>query len=174
MEHDWKTPGERLAGKKFGTAVAEYGERVMFVVRGPNRDRQCSFGLWLGFFARTQEVYLGTPDGVVRACTIKRIAEQDKWKTDDPAARGTTHQPDPRPESEEVQIRISAERPHEAVLVLPPYAPQLLGYSTSGGATSRSTHTRPAARVAPPPSGCRSHPKTHGGMQSNNHGHAPE
>lgn len=117
----WRTPWARVVGKRSGAAVAEFGERVMYMARGPNRDRRWSFGVWQGLVMRTREAYLGTPEGVVRAWTVKRLAEQERWKVEDvKAARGTTQRPDPNREGEEVHIHIPGERPPEATPAPPP------------------------------------------------------
>lgn len=41
-----------------------------------------------GLGTRTQEAYVGTPDGVVGAWTMKRTGEHDRWKVgqDEPQA----------------------------------------------------------------------------------------
>lgn len=68
----------------------------MHMTRGPNKHKKWGFGVWLGLVAGTQEAYVGTPHGVVRSWTVKRIAKQDRWKADEVmAVRGTTQRPDP-------------------------------------------------------------------------------
>lgn len=64
---DGRTPWERVTGKRTGTAVAEFDEKVMHLARGPNRERNGSFGTWLGLVTRTQGTFVGPPEGVVRA-----------------------------------------------------------------------------------------------------------
>lgn len=81
MGHDGWTLWERVVGKRAGTAVAEFGDMVMFLKKGPNRERQCSFGIWLGLVTRTQETYLGTPDGVVHAWAIRTVGEHERWRS---------------------------------------------------------------------------------------------
>lgn len=92
--------------KRSGTAVAESGERVMDMTRGPNRERQGSFD---------------TPCGVVRASTFKRLGEQERWSADGVlSVKGSALQPDPRREGEDAHIRIVADRPEERAAPPPP------------------------------------------------------
>lgn len=62
-----RTLWERGAGWTSGTVVADFGERDMCVARGPNRERQWSFGVRMSLVTRTQESYVGISDGVVQA-----------------------------------------------------------------------------------------------------------
>lgn len=128
---DGRTPWERVAGKRNGAAVAEFGEKVMFLTRRPNKENKWSFGTLLGLVTRTQETYIGSAEGVVRAWTIKRIAEQERWNADELLAmRGTVQQPDPRREGENVHICIAADaNPAQAPApprVAPPHGQEFL------------------------------------------------
>lgn len=42
--------------------------------------RKWATSIWMGFVARSNEVYVGTPEGVVRAWTIRRTGGHDRWK----------------------------------------------------------------------------------------------
>lgn len=68
----------RATGRSSKAAVAEFVERVMRVTTVPRKERRWSFGMWLGTVARMHEAYVGAPDGVVRAWTIKRTGEQGR------------------------------------------------------------------------------------------------
>lgn len=57
-------------------AVAEFGERVMFLAKGPRKEKVCSFGICLGFDARTHGADTDAPEGVVRAWARERNGEQ--------------------------------------------------------------------------------------------------
>lgn len=84
--------------RRWVDVAAEFGESVMFMTKGPRKERQWSFGTWPGRVALTREAWIGTPDGVARPWTIKRTGEQDMWSKDDVLAiRGTTLRPDPAP-----------------------------------------------------------------------------
>lgn len=48
-------------------AVAEFGEKNMFMAQGPWKDKQWWLGIQLGPVARTHETFIGTPGHVVRA-----------------------------------------------------------------------------------------------------------
>lgn len=88
---DGRMPWYRVAGKRSAAAVAEFNESVRLLTNGPNKEIQWSVSIWLGLVVRTRETYIGTPDGVVRALTIKSVIERDRWNVDEVlAARGAT------------------------------------------------------------------------------------
>lgn len=75
------------------------------------------FGVWLGLMSRTQEKYVGKPEGVVRSWTTKRIAKQGRWKAEEVLTmHGTTQRPDPLGDGEDVHARIVAERAERDVM----------------------------------------------------------
>lgn len=45
-------------------AVAEFGEKLRTITNWLRKQRQWSFGLWLGRATRTHEAYIDTPNGV--------------------------------------------------------------------------------------------------------------
>lgn len=49
-----------LANKGQGAAAAEFGEMIIFLTRGPNKERYASVGMCLGLVTSTQEVHVGT------------------------------------------------------------------------------------------------------------------
>lgn len=49
---DGRTPWERMAGKMSEGRVAEFGERVMFITKGPGQERQGAIGVLLGRVAK--------------------------------------------------------------------------------------------------------------------------
>lgn len=91
-----RAPWERVVGNRRGPTDAEFGERVMFLTKGPHKGRQWSSGVWLGLVTCTHNTDVGTPEGVARAWTIKRIRAQDRWKTYELLAARSTTQPYPQ------------------------------------------------------------------------------
>ena len=69
---------ERHEGYTHLRTVAAFGESVMYLPLSTKEnqnscpDSRFRDGKWLGLDVRTGEVYMGTPSGVVKACTVKR------------------------------------------------------------------------------------------------------
>ena len=77
---DGKTPYERIKGKSYRRELVDFGERVMFmpVSHGGKMNKllsKWSFGRYCGIRPRSNEVYVMTPDGVVKARTFRRLPE---------------------------------------------------------------------------------------------------
>jgi hypothetical protein len=85
---DGKTAYERIRGKKCVRPVAEFGEYIHFrplkgdPVRDNKLEPQWRDGVWLGVDARTDEVYVGTEEGVVRARDIRRRPADQRWSAE--------------------------------------------------------------------------------------------
>ena len=53
-------------------------------------------GIWLGMDMRTTEVIIGTPSGVVKARSVRRRPEDERWDMEKlPSIRGTPDDPTP-------------------------------------------------------------------------------
>ena len=67
-------------------------------------------GIWLGVNGRTEEVFIGTPAGVVKCRTIKRLPEENRWDAKLlNTMQGTTWQPVPGYKSDHVPVEIDKE-----------------------------------------------------------------
>ena len=81
---DGKTPYERQKGRKCNLEVVPFGEFVRYKkLRGASQERKSlesswSEGVWLGHARGSSETLVGTKDGVVRACTIRRMPEGER------------------------------------------------------------------------------------------------
>ena len=70
-------------------------------------ESQWEEGVWLGHCRASNEVLIGTYNGVVRAWAIKRKAEGDRWdKTLIKNMKGSPAKPDPTAAVAEVPSRI--------------------------------------------------------------------
>ena len=82
---DGKTPYQRQRGRPCELGVVPFGEMVLHRVPDVARDRHQALeerwakGVWLGHARHSPEVLIGTPDGVVKAYAIRRLAEVDQW-----------------------------------------------------------------------------------------------
>lgn len=118
---------ERVARNRSGAVVAEFGERIMFLTRAPNKERHWPFGVWLGLVMRTQETCVWTTEGVVRAWKVEGTGEQDKWRADEVSvAKCAKQQTDPRREGEFLHTRITAERDQAEYPVPPKDTPPIM------------------------------------------------
>ena len=81
---DGKTAYERLKGKKFSRPLVEFGEKVHYKKNTKGHkdnklDIKWGEGYFLGFYWKTSEALIGTPEGVKRAGTIRRVGAHRRW-----------------------------------------------------------------------------------------------
>ena len=83
---DGKTPYERVYKEDCRTPLAPFGEIVMyFQLRSVHRNKGTPakrMGVWLGVSERTEEMLIGTRDGVVKYRTVDRFSEVHRWNND--------------------------------------------------------------------------------------------
>ena len=99
---DGLTPYERRRGRRCAIPVAAFGERVWYKELRQHHERRDKMesewfeGLWLGHSRNSNEHLVGTSRGVVKAYSIKRRAEDERWNRPFiEETRGTPQQPDP-------------------------------------------------------------------------------
>jgi len=82
---DGKTPYERQKGRKCNLEVVPFGELVRYKKLGETSQERKSLesswseGVWLGHARGSSESFVGAKDGVVRAWTIRRLPEGERW-----------------------------------------------------------------------------------------------
>ena len=68
------------------TPLVPFGETVLYlplkVVRRSKGDTAMKYGIWLGVIERTEEVLIGTRQGVVKCRTVTRLPDGEKWRAD--------------------------------------------------------------------------------------------
>ena len=85
---DGKTPYERQKGRKCVLEVVPFGEFVQYKQLGETAaDRKSlesswSEGVWLGHARGSSETLVGSASGVIRAWTIRRLPEGERWNAD--------------------------------------------------------------------------------------------
>ena len=84
--HDGKTPHSRIRGKPFEKSLCEFGECVHYKVPkrliGPDLnkwDERWSEGIFLGVRTISNEIYVGTPSGVIKCRTIRRRVPESRF-----------------------------------------------------------------------------------------------
>ena len=110
---DGKTGHERRRGRKCKIHCIPFAEKVWYKrIRERKQqenkmDSEWFEGLWLGHHRNTNEILIGTTEGVVRAYAIRRKAEDQRW---DPVMikemKGTPQQPDPSKPGGQIPVRI--------------------------------------------------------------------
>ena len=86
---DGMTALERHRGAKHERPLAEFGERVLYLpldrkshpVHAP--EPRYEDGIWLGLDIRSTEVIIGTPSGVVKARSVRRRPEDERWSIEE-------------------------------------------------------------------------------------------
>ena len=85
---DGQTGYERRRGRKCSIAVLPFGESVWYREVRVTKEKKNKYdtewkdGVWLGHTRRSNEAVIGTADGVVRAYSVKRRAEGERWDVD--------------------------------------------------------------------------------------------
>ena len=99
---DGLTPYERRRGRRCTIPVAAFGEKVWYKELRQHHERRDKMesewfeGLWLGHTRNSNEHLIGTHGGVVKAYSVKRRSEDERWdKAYIEGVRGTPQQPDP-------------------------------------------------------------------------------
>ena len=89
--HDGKTPYSRIRGKAFDKPLCEFAECVHYKIPkrqiGPDLnkwDARWSEGIFLGIRTASNEIFVGTPTGVVKCRTIRRRGSHtESWNWDE-------------------------------------------------------------------------------------------
>ncbi|MDA8584152.1 hypothetical protein N9L68_07945 [bacterium] len=95
------TPYEKARGKKCEVETLAFGESVFFrkleESRGSEMESRWSEGIWLGHSRSGSDVWVGTPNGAVRAWACRRKEEGRRWSGDAvKQIRGLPHRPQPQ------------------------------------------------------------------------------
>ena len=114
---DGKTAYERRRGRRCMVPLAAIGEKVWFRKLEKNKNRnkfdiKWDEGIWLGHTRNSNEAFIGTPEGTVKAYACKRRPDDEKWdmKAID-AIKGTPYVPIPKGLQTNVPIRVQLPEP---------------------------------------------------------------
>ena len=84
--HDGKTPYSRIRGRSFDKSLCEFGECIHYKIPkriiGPELnkwDERWAEGIFLGVRAISSELWVGTPQGVLKVRTIRRRVPDSRW-----------------------------------------------------------------------------------------------
>ena len=110
-----RTPYEKTKGKRFKRELLEFGERVWWMPMKKEKKKnkladKFREGHFLGIKEGTDEAFIGTPEGVVKTRTIKRMpTKQRKSGETLLAVRGVPWQPNPGGTSTKVEIEVQVD-----------------------------------------------------------------
>lgn len=128
---DGRTPHERLTGRKFRGAVAEFGEAVWWMPLQPHGclpplGARFEPGWYLGPVEGQAQSYIMTETGVVRTRTIRRRPPRERWAASELLEKGTATVLQPnalRPGEARIGIRAPIHLPEPVGLPPPPREP---------------------------------------------------
>ena len=109
---DGGTAYQRQTGRVCRSEVVPFGEKVLYRQSKRPGERKEAMevkwreGIWLGHARSSQEVLIGTEEGVVGAWTVRRLIESQRWDKDLLVnMKGTPKRPDPNSTGTDVPIR---------------------------------------------------------------------
>ena len=118
---DGRTPYERRRGRKCKMPVICFGEKVWYKELRETKERKDKFesewaeGIWLGHSRASNEMLIGTREGVVRAYAVKRQDEDQRWDGSlIKEMKGTPQQPNPNKPGMTIPIKIRFDEPEAA------------------------------------------------------------
>ena len=86
---DGMTAYERIKGKPNTKKMLEFGESVLHMSVKSKKDKakdklnpRFEHGIWLGVHSRSNEDIIGTDQGVLRACTVKKLPDDERWNSE--------------------------------------------------------------------------------------------
>ena len=118
---DGNTGYKNWKGKPFSKELVEFGQCVMYLrpgSKGENKfEPRWEEGVWLGIADRTNEVIVGTKEGVIKARDIRRRGtKEEQWDLGKfNEFRGVPWEPVPGREGIEIKARINMPRDREPV-----------------------------------------------------------
>ena len=98
---DGRTAQERKRGRRCKMPLATFGEVVWYrpiekYKDRNNMDSKWEKGVWLGTARESNEIVIGTKEGVTRCYATKRMIEEDRWDADEiKNMKGIPQQPNP-------------------------------------------------------------------------------
>ena len=84
-----RTANREARGHDAHAPIAEFGQKIMYMTSkntsksAPKADAKFQDGIWLGLRTRSDESIIGTPNGVIKAKTVRRLPEERRWYPED-------------------------------------------------------------------------------------------
>ena len=119
---DGRTSYERRRGRKCKIPVVAFGEKIWYKELREGKQKKDKFtsewqeGIWLGHARSSNEAIVGTRKGVVRAYSIKRQPEDERWDRGlIKDLKGTPQQPNPLKPGMNIPIKVSFDPPRQEI-----------------------------------------------------------
>ena len=124
VNSEGRTAVEEIRGKKSARSFAQFGEQIMYMPaqtaagKLDKLDDRYRDGIFLGMRLRSDEILVGTAEGVVKARSVCRHPEGKQWDKDFAASvKGIPRQPVPGFDSDHVPATLGRRRDLEEGLV---------------------------------------------------------
>ena len=84
-----RTAYREARGHDARAPVAEFGGKIMYMPSkntsksAPKVDPKFHDGIWLGLRMKSDESIIGTPNGVIKAKTVRRLPEDQRWSAEE-------------------------------------------------------------------------------------------
>ena len=112
-----RTAYREAPGHDAQARVAEFGEKIMYMTSkntsksAPKADAKFHDGVWLGLRMKSDESIVGTPNGVIKAKTVRRLPEEQRWCAEDVLSmRGVQSNPVPGVGGDHVPVDVVGSR----------------------------------------------------------------
>ena len=83
---DGKVPYERLKGKKPTVLGVEFGEKVLYKIKGGQKlqklEPRWRHGIFVGVRKRSNELWVSRPEGIFAVRSVRRIPLESRWGED--------------------------------------------------------------------------------------------
>ena len=118
---DGRTAFERRRGRPCRTPIACFGELVHYKelhadAKKDKFETDWRAGIWLGLAQETNETYVGTSMGIVKAYAIKRYPEDQRWNLEMmQGVVGTPRRPDPNRAGLDPPVRIRFDEKEDEI-----------------------------------------------------------
>ena len=104
---------EQIKGKASTRALAKFGEKILYMPMKSTAnipaktEEKLKEGIFLGARFKSDEIIVGTENGVLKARTIKRMTEDKQWDREFLRnLQGTPRQPDPKVVSDQIHASL--------------------------------------------------------------------
>jgi hypothetical protein len=111
---DGKTAYERREGRRYNDKVAAIGEKVWQKKAQHDKERadqlkvEWEEGIWLGRARESNETVIATERGVMRACAIRMMDQDERWDGEAiERLQGTPQQPGPSKPGVGISVRVT-------------------------------------------------------------------
>ncbi len=114
---DGLTAWEKVRGRRSNAPIAIFGEYVAYnhmkgtSMRSCKAEDRVEMGVWLGQVCRTGENIIGTPKGTIKARSVRRLDNEQRWNFEAIASMGgTPWEPVPGKKGDRIPTEVREEQ----------------------------------------------------------------